>query len=303
MDDNALFQDIISSPQFDPHQILGVPKYFTDMHKLRKNFRKRMLKYHPDRSKGSTLKYNIVMHSYTLLVEDFTRRKTDKTDYELKKAAQKEVHQSNVDERMRRSVTESFDVNKFNRAFTDNRLDDESVDVGYGDFMTKTVQLRQPKLKGKVSGDAFKEAFRSHKRSVAKKNKNKLVVYKEPEAHVTGKLKYSEIDTRKKKDYSSEGLQESVQFSDLKKVFSEDGSLLAVGVQGRRYNPASVQELQSHRKNVAHTMSEADVAKAHALQRRAQKQEQMRLRRIQERDDLVSSHYAKVNQRLLQQFG
>ena len=289
----------------DPYEVLGVSKNFT-WDELKESYRRIARLVHPDKG-GSHKVFQLVTSSFKMLAHQYKARQDDRLHHELKQDAQR-YYEDNPVKASHKTYGSKEDGNfldRFNRAFEENRLDDEDgTSVGYGNMMAPSSKTREeisvPRTLQKFSHDKFNTVFDQKTLSSMSKE---VVKYKEPEAlPLAKKIQYTEIGGDKPDDFScGEGKnKQTLQYTDYMKAHTTT----------RLVDPRSVEERQQF-KNVqafesARAAAMARPATEEELQYRAEQQriaeqkEADRLRRVAERDRLASMHHDKMTRLFLQ---
>lgn len=300
---NELFQEIISSENFNPFEIFNISIKHSNLKSLRKIYRKKLLKYHPDKNNGNMVKYSVITHAYKIIKKHIMDNSFEKSDNDLrhqsKQYIQEQKKTKNID------LSSSFNINKFNEIYSKNRIPNMAQDSGRGEWLknTKNIQFKQPNKKIIKNKKQFDKEFKKHKNKIFHKKRNELVIYKDPEPHSRGgTIKYSEIDTSRKDEFTtSDTISNNLGCTDLQKAYSEKDSLVYIGSDNRilEEKNVSLQSLQNKRKNISYQMSESEYARLHKIKKEREKKEKKRLRNIKRQDKEAKSIFNKVNKLFL----
>lgn len=286
----------------NPLEVFGLkPDYEWD--ELKESYRRLARIVHPDKG-GNEILFNKVTECFKKLALDYKLRSVDRPHHELKQ----EYMNNGFDIRGTPAVPvipgEGNFADRFNKAFDENKFDDETMSGGYSDKMAASSKAREdiniPKiLKGKVNAETFNQTF--DKVTLADLSKKDVVVYKEPEPMPLGKtLPYTELGAGKPNDYSSttEGthVSRSLQYTDYMKAHTTT----------RLVDPRAVQKKPEYRSvdeyDAARSMATSKPVTAEEMKYRKMKEdeekrkEQEKLRRLQEYDKKLQLHHAKVSQ-------
>lgn len=302
--------EAIDISQVNPYEILGVPKNF-EWDQLRDAYRRAAALVHPDKG-GNRHLFNLVTECFRYLANEYKARDADKPHFMLKQQSQEYMQkQGGIQEgrymhRERdrdRSVVpppimDGGLLNKFNKLFEENRLEDEETEHGYGDMMAESSKNREdinvPKLLKKFDQGRFNKVFDK----VAPVSKE-VIIYKEPEPLQLAKnLQYTEIGGSKPNDYTS-SMESSIKYTDYMKAHTTS----------RLVDPRSVAERTEYKSveqyNKARTKISEKPLTAEELRYKKEKEEQEklaeenRLRKVKERDQVASDHYERMNRLLL----
>lgn len=293
----------------DPYEVFGIGKNF-EWDELKQAYRRVARLVHPDKG-GSEVLFNKVTECFKQLATEYKARHADRPHHELRAESQNYYQQNErappVDVRgVPTLATDGNFLDRFNRAFEDNRLDDDDNGGGYGHMMEKSTKKRedisvQPILKGKVSADVFNKTFDTV--TLASKPSKDVVVYKEPEAlPLAKKLQYTELGGEKPDDYSSGvdiAAKSGLRYTDYMKAHTTV-RLVDPRTVEKRKNFRSVQEYQNARERVMERPPSEDELRYRAeLERKEKEREEARVRRLAEKDQLIANHHARVNQLFL----
>jgi len=230
--------------ELDPYEILNVP-YDATITQIREQFKKLVLKHHPDRG-GDPNIFNIVKQAYSYLYK-----------YKLNEQKQLEKEQRNFDKytSQRNFQTDglerefqklkinpkdkNIDMNKFNKIFEEHRIEDAD-ERGYGFSRGGTREEADELLK---------------KYANKKAKKMEIEVYEEPEPTELTTDNYKKLGQKHVKDFSSS----RSQYTDLQKAYTEYDSTTMKNYRTKEYK--SVGEYETTRKNQNFQMSEEDKRK------------------------------------------
>ena len=119
----------------DPYQLFSLDKNFT-LEQLKKTYKKYALRYHPDRPNGDEYKSKIITKVYMFLFEEYKKRENDKQFNELRNGSRDFIKKQQK-MRHKKLNKDKFDINLFNKIYSENRLFDPN-DEGYGDWFKST---------------------------------------------------------------------------------------------------------------------------------------------------------------------
>ena len=225
--------------ELDPYQILDIP-YNASITQIRDQFKKLVLKHHPDRG-GDPNIFNIVKQAYSYLYK-----------YKLNEEKQLQKEQRNFDKytSQRNFQTEGLerefqkikinpndkdiDMDKFNKIFEEHRIEDAD-DRGYGFSRGGKREEADELLK---------------KKKIVKKME--IEVYEEPEPIELTTDNYKKLGTKHIKDFSSS----RSQYTDLQKAYTEYDSTTMKNYRTKEYK--SVGEYESARNNQKFQMTKED---------------------------------------------
>lgn len=290
----------------DPYDVFGLNKNF-EWDELKDAYRRVAKLVHPDKG-GSEVLFNRVTECFKTLALEYKARQADRPHHNLRTESQDYMRsQSTYDIRGTPSVgSEANFLDRFNRTFEENKLEDDQQGGGYGHIMAQSSKTREDLnvpsvLKGKVSAEQFNKTFETVTLASASKD---VVVYKEPEAlPLARKLQYTELGGERPDDYSStqEGTRgaRGLQYTDYMKAYTTT-RLVDPRAIPKKKAFKSVEEYQNVRDSAMErpaTEEELQFRAIRAEQERAR--EAARERRLADNDMKVARHHAKVNQMLL----
>lgn len=258
----------------DPYKVMQVDKNYT-FEELKKNFKRLVLEYHPDRKQDLTdsLIFQTLKFSYDYLVERLKSKNSDKTHHELKAMATESLHQNAG----RQNVTiskDKFNLEQFNRVFAESRIS-EAYDNGYAGWTEDTP-----------------------------KGENAIVTYKDPEPIFGGGRFASayELGRTAVGDYSGENIGSGLKYMDFRLAHTTTALVDPKSVESRP-EFRSVDEMKKHRSNVQFVPSPEAVKRIQMQKMEEEKKEKERLEALKQKDTLIDRIYNKTHQIMLTAFG
>jgi len=285
----------------DPYKVLDISNRDTfTFDQLKNAYRRISMKVHPDKG-GSKELFAIATECFRVLAEKL-KHKSPSLPHELKKEAQsyQDKHQVSHQEDPPMPSYKNSSGNfhdKFNRAFEENRLEDEN-ESGYGERMVASSKTREdidvPSVlkKESFSEDKFNRMF---EKTTISKNKE-VIIYDEPEPLVlSDSLQFVELGEGKLNDYSTDSTRNlGLQYTDYMRAHT----------QTRLIDPRSVQERKQY-KNVEafeadrearskQGFSSAEQQKIEKRRIEKERQEEERVERLKSKDLRIEEHYNKA---------
>ena len=286
-------------PKLNPYQILGIDKQFNEV-SLKKAYLKKAMKTHPDRG-GSAEEFQKVSIAYTLLLKKLNDIKNNHSHNDLRDNSKGYMSEQKQDSRVNVNMSENFDVNLFNKVYSENKIN-TPFDDGYGNWMSSNAieDKSQKKLfDGKFNKNLFNHEFEKYKKDQQQKHGSQLVRYDNPNEDISfrGKDSLSVLGQNKVNDFSGD-TGSGLGFRDYKDAFT-NSCLIDTGAFKDSGRPRDINSMESSRSNISYQMSEQD-QKSHILQQiREKKEEEQRIYRLQQFENQAFSTYDKIHQRLL----
>jgi curved DNA-binding protein CbpA len=287
--------------KYNPEQILGLSEGVVHNElEIKKAYRNLALKYHPDKG-GSEEIFKILTKAYLYLL-----KKTNGDNYvekgfmDLKGNFEKE-HPS---QQAPRTSSEDFNVKNFNKIFEDNRLENEDVDYGYGDWKTEDTREEPKKIfNEKFTADVFNSVFNELKKNNA--TTQDVIVYEDPKPlTVSNRFGYSDVDYKRSDDYSKEydiqdgSSRQGIYYMDYKRAYTETTLINPEAVRSKQQFK-NMEEAQQAREKQDFTMTDEERAYFADKKRREDEQEEQRLSRLKGRDNRLEQHSNTVNRLLM----
>jgi curved DNA-binding protein CbpA len=299
----------INMDTIDPYEVFNISKNFT-WNELKETYRKLAISTHPDKPGGNKDIFNIITYCFEKLALEYKKRESDLSHMELKKQSSeffdkiisnKMPHPSivNMKGREGRDGDAELFSQKFNRNFEKCKVYDDETEFGYGKNMDESSKVREDiKIdkvikKNKIDNKSFNDIFNS-KVPINKQ----LVKYREPEPLLLAKsLQFTELGNKRPDDYSSSSIKKtnSLSYSDYMKAH-EGTRLVDTSIIKDMKEFKSVEEYEVYRDTKAKVELSAKELKQQELKKlREEKEEQMRLERLNKYDRNIELSYEKAN--------
>jgi curved DNA-binding protein CbpA len=223
----------VSIDDVDPYEIFGLTKNF-EWDDLKNSYKRLAKLVHPDKG-GSEEIFNKVTECFKYLAHEYKLRTSDKQHHELKKnfndysqslnTSNEDTNRNNFTKTDKTVDNLSFQE-RFNKAFDDNRLNDDDENKGYGHMMAKSSKNREDlsvptyiKPGKKFDNNSFNKTFET----VSLPASTEVVKYREPEAlPIARKMQYTEIGENVD-DFTSTTTNRdgrSLQYTDYMKAYT-----------------------------------------------------------------------------------
>ena len=297
----------INMETIDPYEVFNISKNFT-WNELKETYRKLAISTHPDKPGGNKDIFNIITYCFEKLALEYKKRESDLSHMELKKQSSdffdkivnnKMPHPSIANMKGREGDNAELFSQKFNRNFEKCKVYDDEMEFGYGKNMEESSKVREDiKIdkvikKNKIDNKSFNDIFNS-KVPINKQ----LVKYQEPEPLLLAKsLQFTELGNKRPDDYSSSSVKKtnSLSYSDYMKAH-EGTRLIDTSIIKDMKEFKSVEEYEVYRDTKAKVELSAKELKQQELKKlREEKEEQMRLERLNKYDRNIELSYEKAN--------
>lgn len=280
---------------FTPYEILGVSEYST-LEEIKASYKKKVLKYHPDRG-GDPDVFGIIEKSYKQLTQQ--KQKDNYYENKINQDVRNVEYEDTINKGMQNKYVDkdNFNINKFNKIFTENKIEDVNDD-GYGHIMSNdTSNIEKDKTQQSRTGfnlDSFNQEFSNSKQQNQTQD---IIEYKEPEALMSNNLGYSDLGGDKLDDYSNSA-NASMQYTDYKKAHITETTLIDPSkVKYKQFN--NVNDLKRARSQVKHSMTPEEARYQEMKQNEEKKREQMRQTRLKDYDYRVETQFKKINHNMI----
>jgi|TARA_B110000211_G_C13991413_1_gene514198 curved DNA-binding protein CbpA len=281
--------------KIDPYKILGMTKNY-DKNSLKKSYLKMAVKYHPDKRGGDPKKFKIVTLAYKILLKKLDERDNDKIHNDLKSGSEDYIKEQTSNNRRNVNMRDrDFDINKFNKEYSENRLKDDFADDGYGDWLKQQEEEETGVKMDQFNKNKFHNEFLKQKK---KKTGSNLQKYADPEELVSMGNRDSIMILGKEKVSSYSGESNGLAYRDLREAYTES-TLIDTGSVDLSKRKNNIKDYNSQRKNVNHQMSESDIRAQVMREEQEKKDEVARLSRVTNRDKEIGTHYEMMHQRLM----
>ena len=278
----------------DPYQILEVPHNFT-LNQLTKSYKKKALKHHPDRPNGNKQLFQIITKSYMFLMEEF-KKKQQKSFNQMKGGHSDYLEKQNNSGRMNTQLNkDKFNLDIFNKIYTENRLHDPN-DEGYSNLSNKsTTSEKMPKIfSDKFNINVFNSTFNDQK---DKYQRHEIIKYSKPvPTKMKAELNYSNIGEGNIDDFSG-NTDSGLKYSDYKKAHNNSKLINANKVKITHYK--NVDDLEQKRSNIKYKMNANEKLLYQNERKKDSLQELNRIRRKEKKDIQVSQQFKKINNFLI----
>lgn len=281
--------------KLNPYKVLNISKNY-DESILKKAFIKKAMIVHPDKG-GEKYKdgkeFKLLTISYKVLLNKLNKGSDDKIHNDLKKGLTEYL--KNEKKVNNKKIKDKFDLNEFNKIYEENKIKDDFIDDGYGNWLKENSKETIVKL-SEYNKNTFNEKFNELKK--INKSKTQLKVYEEPKELISFKNidSLSILGGGKVNSYSGE--INGLGFKDLREAF-EESTLIdpsSVDISDRKI---SIKEYNKERNKIKYNMTNEDKQKLLERKKILKQNEKIRLERLKNNDNLHFDQYSILHQRLI----
>ena len=284
---------------------------------LKTAYKKLAMKTHPDKTGGNAEQFQLVTKCYMSLLEKYKNRESDKPFNDLRDGSKSYIEEQ-LRSRMKNKDIESiesdntpkvdknkFDNKLFNKIYEQNKLW-ESGDDGYGDWFKSNQSDETPTeiFGNKFNINVFNTTFEDYKEKLTSRT-GAIQEYKDPQELVSSSTNFTDIDiyARKVNDFSkplpvARGGKNDLAYTDLKTAYTNKGAFIDPNsVEYKEYK--NVDDLKRDRSNIKYIMTPEQMRDYELKKRREIEEEEKRQDLIRQRDNVVSSTYGKIHEKML----
>ncbi len=288
--------DDLNNSNINPLQIFNLPENFT-LEQLKIAYRKLALKHHPDRG-GDPNKFKIISKSYIALEEKYKMRKEEKEYNDLKNDFNQFIDKEQNYQTTFKLDPEKFNIDRFNQLYEENR-NHSSNDAGYGDWKTEDTSESPTQIfSDKFNLNMFNSMFNEQKD--IDKNCNQVINHNEPQPSDKGTMmNYTDIADLSISNFSSD-TNSNLQYTDYREAHTFTKLINTNSVQRKEYK--SIDELEKDRGNINYQMSESDLVRYNLQRAQKDEEEQIRLKKIRNQNDLNEHKFNRLNKIMINNF-
>lgn len=318
----------LSNVNIDPYEVLGVRKDYT-WDELKDAYKRIAKLVHPDKG-GNEQLFNTVTTCFKTLAQELKAREADKPHHVLKANAQayygattmEPTHPAARTGQNRDFLAPPLMTNKagddsedfhskFNRFFEEHKIEDEDLGKhGYGHLMAPSSKTREDikidRTLKRFTNESFNKTFEK-----AAPLAKEVVVYKEPEPMVLAKnIQFTEIGVDKVDDFTGSANGErrngvgssGLQYTDYMRAYNNTRLVDPRTVEKRR-DFSSVEDFEAARSaRTQESMTPEEKAFQAQQKAKQEKEEEERLYRIRQRDEVAARRKDEIDRKRLQYF-
>lgn len=261
---------------------------------LQKAYRMAALRWHPDRSGGSKVQFQRLTKAFMLLVEKFKKEHHEHRTLEEVKQ-ERAVHPTPpTTTTMFKGAGESFDKQKFNKIYEENRLYDV-YDDGYGDWLRKDKEdSKASSPPPEIFGDEFNlNVFNTMFDGVKAQQQQHIIRVHHPQGiSDTSSSSFQMYGQDTVADYSgSTGL---LGFSDLKMAHTTNSTLPVSPQIARPDSYAGLDDIKARREATNFSITATDRERINDYESRHRVMEEQRQQRAMNHQKLIENHHQKL---------
>ena len=285
---------------YNPWEILGLEYKDYKIENIKKAYKKNALKYHPDRAGNKYQdKFQLITQSYIYLLNKANEK------YELQNKMNKSVENIDYEDNINENVEniyvnkDQFDLNQFNKIFDKYKVP-TTFDNGYNDLMKEDIKTNNNE---QIFGNNFnKDIFNSQFDNIKKTKKHSydIIEYNEPNELESSlnTLNQSFLGIDKIDDFGSVNNCNGLSYTDYKKAHVDETLLIDVNkVKYKTYN--SIDQLENDRSKISYNASIEDKKRYEYMERKRMEDDNIRIQKQKEYDDMIQNRYNKINQKLI----
>lgn len=290
--ENRVF-DKVGVEEIDYYKIYGYSKTDKiDVNELKQKFKKYAIQTHPDRNNGNNRNFNIIKAGYEKIMDDIETKKADK-DFNVLKNNSVEFLQTQHKNQNTKFNKDNFDINKFNKVFSDNKINDANDDGYEGWINDNAYDSEEIQRNNKLSGNMgqFNRIFDS----TVSVNNGVIQKYSDPkELFMNNYNNCSELGVDKVDNYTGE--TKTIKFTDYKEAHTTS-KLIDSKTKYKQYR--NISELEHERSNIKDfTKDELEYYNQKQVQQ--EMDEKNRLEKQDYMDRLHFQNYERLNKIMLQ---
>jgi curved DNA-binding protein CbpA len=268
---------------------------------LKKAYRKAALRSHPDKEGGSEKEFEAVTRAYAYLGEIIQRIHGGRSE-EGNVEAPDILSGNRTEEAGKWKMVEpislnpdKLDLNTFNSMFDKTRIPDPD-DTGYGDWLKGDDQSSSVKFGGKFNRDVFHKAFEEEQRAKASSKQGGAIVAQE--LSMASRMGYGmEIGRSSKDDYTVSANDTGLQFTDLKKAYTEY-TTFSQNTAGVQLQSKNLEQYTTERKSTPTALTDHERLALYEAEKSQLQAEARRKKRLAE-ESMEESAYFNRMQRLV----
>ena len=288
---NSIMKHIPKQRKVDPYELYGYDKnQKIDLQELKAKFKKFAFETHPDKNNGDDRNFILVNEAFKTILEDLKMKEKDKQYTELKNNSHDFINaQNNSNMKNTKMLPENFDINKFNKVYSENRIKDVTDD-GYANWARENKDYNEEIQKNKnLNKDNFNRIFDSNV-----KMSNDIIKYETPKSlFMNDENNVQELGIDKIDNYS--GKTKTIQYTDFKEAHTTS-RLVDPNAKIKEYK--NIGELKKTRSNISN-FTEDELKKIEQREELEKLNEHKRLESLKKYDAIHARNFERVNNIML----
>ncbi len=273
---------------------------------LKSAYKKSIIRAHPDKPGGSEKEFEAVTRAYAYLGEILrrmqgagakatpkqSRGRGDHLEIEDRPVQRQPAQQQLQEPEPIRLNPDKMDMDAFNKMFEKTRIPDPE-ESGYGDWLKDAggPSSSGPMFSEKFNRDVFNKAFEEESKKNGSGGGGN--VFSVQEQVLSNRLGYgTELGRSKRDDYTAAN-DEGLQYTDLKKAYTEY-NMFSHEVANVQVENRSFDQMVSSRKEAPKALSQQEQEMVDRAARVAEQAEDERQKRMQEQADAEGDFYARM---------
>jgi len=283
-------------PKINPYHELRIGENY-DESTLKKAYLSRAMETHPDRG-GSKEEFQKVTVCYKALMIKLREQENSHEHNELRENSNDFVNKQYSNNYQNKDLSKNFDQNTFNQIYEENRMEDIH-DQGYENWIKENQATNEDIIHDtSLTKDNFNNKFAKQKQKHMRKTGNQIQTYSEPLEDISYKGKSSIMILGKDKVEDFSGESGGLTYRDYKDAYTNP-FLVNDDAFDKVKKPKNLKLAQQERETISYEMSQEDIELYTLKKIKEEKEEELRVKRLQEYDRKSEQMYDRVHQRML----
>ena len=271
-----------------------------NLNQLRNEYKRKSMKYHPDRPHGNKDLFDFIKKQYNLLHEyynstHFTPRTYDEISSERNDFSQKQQHylqKNNNQARNNNNIQDNrFNLNRFNQIYSENRLN-SVYDKGYDSYFQQNTEEKEME---KINSKHFDARFAEQKKK--KNNTNNQLIVQPDSMYSMTSNNFTNLEDTDMQNFT--GHTDQLQYVDIMDAY-ENNHLIDPDEISRRQDHKTYNEYMAYRdQQSALALSSEEVEFMKKKEYMEKMSDELRPKNVFIQDQNISNHFEKVNQLML----